>query len=990
MDNDVRQAVLELAGFYGMTAGDKYIKAIVNDGNDTTAALAAAEKAAKESPASVFTESKKKFPTVEKAVETINKLAHPNVHNSIAITPHKDGMTGIDKDLSYVNKFGKKKNGSDQGKGAPANKEFYTVDDLRGKEEKAAVNTGATPVHLIQVFPAASAPTTVNTELVALWLNSIPALEMSRAVPFLDIRVSLGVPNSPDAPKPMSLAKFLIGDTLPSNLTDDAKNIVKANFVKESDAGQAEGGEAAELDENTSIVSAMEVFTSPQTMVGKRTSDKSDPFRPLMSFLDMSISLSPAGGMMAFKTASMNLILHDRTRLKEVLSLVAPGGNGSTQIEVTYGWSHPDHNKLMRKSDASVNNRYGKLINAMRVTEVYNVTVANYKFTDTGEVELDVSLALAGTHTAASKEVTDPVVADKEKELNKFFVDLTAAIGRIRSKSEGGKVDLPKYVTSSTNLGGAALIARKDANKIKSFIARNKRKKGDLGEIKKLLQTIYGKDGKKGKLKSLKVSKSKILTQMLSEIKKTPDPFLPRRSIGNVTANDMRQAGNAFKYRGQKYVSLGKLLGKFLADSLAVDKDYKEVQLIFYPINESASYAHTINLAQFPVEIEDFEEIMKQKFGVHNRMTLGAFVRIINSYFIRDQGSEVYGMSSLFGSRNKDDKKKVLTSRKKARKYQKADVFGDKKLKILRTAYGMEDNDSGTSFRMPNVTLRFEVAPSTDLEKGADPILRVHVMDQSCGKAEQLKDAFMAFGGDGVFSVITRKAETKLPSHVRTPNHAASMSEHLAALETAKVIEKAKEHAVLKDSLTSDELAKLEGVYLLRTSLPPDNADTSAAFGTTITASDKDVLSFNAKDKIMSLFPAVVYGSAHSNITTADLGTVADSAMNTIMMLRQSKSDADKDIGSDNGLPLQVMPTQLSIETYGCPYVSFGQQVFVDFGTNTTADNFYAVVGLEHKFASGEFTTDIQMAQLDAFGTFRSALDSSNRMAAIVNLVYPK
>ena len=62
--------------------------------------------------------------------------------------------------------------------------------------------------------------------------------------------------------------------------------------------------------------------------------------------------------------------------------------------------------------------------------------------------------------------------------------------------------------------------------------------------------------------------------------------------------------------------------------------------------------------------------------------------------------------------------------------------------------------------------------------------------------------------------------------------------------------------------MTSAELAKLEGVYLLRTSLPPEDPAASEAFGTTITSSDKDVLSFNAKDKIKSLFlPSVLEGS---------------------------------------------------------------------------------------------------------------------------------
>ena len=91
------------------------------------------------------------------------------------------------------------------------------------------------------------------------------------------------------------------------------------------------------------------------------------------------------------------------------------------------------------------------------------------------------------------------------------------------------------------------------------------------------------------------------------------------------------------------------------------------------------------------------------------------------------------------------------------------------------------------------------------------------------------------------------------------------------------------------------------------------------------------------------------------------------------MMMRQDSASPDNDQGKDGGLPLQIMPTQLSVETHGCPYVSFGQQLFFDFNTGTTADNFYGVTGVEHKFEPGSYTTSIELRQLDGFGTFRSA-----------------
>ena len=989
MDNDVKNAVLELAGFYGMSAGDKYIQAIYNNGTvqSTSKALESANEAAVGSAASTFTEEAKSFTDLKTAVEEIKSkysTTLAEVAKVICITPH-NADSGLTKDEAFANAFSEKD--GDQGKGKPAG-DIFTMDDLREKDEKSDSITGLTPVHAIQIFPAKNTPASANTELSALWVNSIPAIEMSRAIPFFDMR--LVIPGSVPSvgPKSMSLDRFLMG----SFVDEKMKSYLNSHFLRDPSSAQIEGTEGSGLVTNEAVVGSMELFTSPQTMVSLTTGPRSgiaagqnaDPFRPLMSFTDMSISVVPSGGLMSFKTAKMNLILHDRTRLKEILSLVAPGKIGGTQLEVTYGWSHPNHNKLGRTTDASIDNRFAKLINAMRTTEVFNVQKTNYSFTESGEVEIEVDLALAGTGAIENIEITDPKVASKEETLSTMFAQISEILTRIRASAPGGKISYPKYVTSSTNLGGAALVQRKDAYKMRLAIQRLAGiKDPDYKELAKLLKGVYGAKGTTGKLKELRNSKTKILTDMIKFLKKSSDPFLPRRAIGNCTTRDMKVVSKGqIKAKNQSYVSFGKLVCTYVAEAIRHNDQYSEVQVVFYPINESASHAYTLNTAQFPILISDLETILKERFEVNHRMTIGAFLRIINGYFLRDQGSEVYGLDSLFGARTKGDDKKLRTKRKRNNSYKKGDKFAAKKLELLRKAYGLSKDSTGLSFRMPQVTLRYEVAPAKGKPESVKPILRVHVMDQGAGKAEQLKDAMMAFGGDGVFHQVERKSEAALKKKgVRIPDHGAGLLEHLTALTKSKIIKKASEESDLglDDALKSE----LEGIYILNTKAEPAAA---AAAGDNQTAAALS-LNFKAKETFKSLFPSITYGNANSNMISANLETISDSSMNTVALLRQGKSDADRDIGQDNGLPMQIMPTQLSIETYGCPYVAFGQQFFVDFGTNTTADNFYAVVGLEHKIAQGEFTTEISLVQLDGFGTFRSALDSKRRLEIVAKIV---
>ena len=54
------------------------------------------------------------------------------------------------------------------------------------------------------------------------------------------------------------------------------------------------------------------------------------------------------------------------------------------------------------------------------------------------------------------------------------------------------------------------------------------------------------------------------------------------------------------------------------------------------------------------------------------------------------------------------------------------------------------------------------------------------------------------------------------------------------------------------------------------------------------------------------------------------------------------------------------------------PLISFGTDIFFDFNTNTTADNFYICVGVDHKFTPGEFKTSAKFMQKDGFEKFRS------------------
>ena len=105
---------------------------------------------------------------------------------------------------------------------------------------------------------------------------------------------------------------------------------------------------------------------------------------------------------------------------------------------------------------------------------------------------------------------------------------------------------------------------------------------------------------------------------------------------------------------------------------------------------------------------------------------------------------------------------------------------------------------------------------------------------------------------------------------------------------------------------------------------------------------------------------------------------MSDPALTTVNMLRNSGGPEDPVGARETGLPLRVAPVQLGIETIGCPLWNFGQQLFIDFGTGTSVDNMYSVVGIDHSIAAGEFKSSVKLVQLDSYGKFESIVDVVN------------
>ena len=134
----------------------------------------------------------------------------------------------------------------------------------------------------------------------------------------------------------------------------------------------------------------------------------------------------------------------------------------------------------------------------------------------------------------------------------------------------------------------------------------------------------------------------------------------------------------------------------------------------------------------------------------------------------------------------------------------------------------------------------------------------------------------------------------------------------------------------------------------------------------------------NIKHNLKSMIPSVTVGAENSPIRTASatLSTAGD--LNTIFMNRGSKNYKVKGVKFDADLPLRVVPSQITMKMLGCPFINFGQYIFLDFLTGTNIDNAYTVTSMNHSIKPGSFETTVVFGQgsAQAYSEHYSGIES--------------
>lgn len=826
-----------------------------------------------------------------------------------------------------------------------------------------------------------------------IFLQALPSIEISKAVPYFDMKAIVkGDPTVANESgkkddgfkfgNGISIYKFLSGERIETEdtLVKSLVEAIPADMMLAPLSIEGKAGEKpdSETQEKKITVAGMEVFTAPQTLnrgdhqyIDLNTTDTNygpgatpsqipyenkvlDKFRPFMTVESFNVQVTPATGMLATKSAEVKVKLHDKTRLNQVIPFISPAKLGICDIQIEWGWSHPETRPEV--------NPYGALINSMRCKELWGVMNSSYTFTPEGQVDITLKLFSKGAQRASFE-----LISNNSKTGEHPIDTLKKIITAIRTAVKGLKkvgytlneeMGAPDVLGKASSVSGLLSLDDKARGKITKFINGMQKKKMNK-ESRKAWEGLgegwnEAKDSVTDFQQQLKDGLLKEIDAACSTKKIDGDPYLV---VDSKTApKGFAIKGDIYNINPAKYVSLGKLLLQLVAKPLLATGKFEEIQMVFYPMNEFAMFARNLNVAQYPINKAKIKQRLVAEIKKNPSITIQKLLNLIKRTFVNFPGDDIYGMSKAYSEKPDDDGKykikESFTKDEKAK--QKFSVLKSEILKLAYPGEGAERRFKKPSIQMWVECVQHEKDPSSS-------ILRLHFFDKACTSYSSYAQLWASTSSNDL-GIIGKYSNSKASVAKLEEKIAKAPKKEQKKLKEQLANRNARLSQHEKHAQRQIEIFQKNG--LIKEIKIGDTTKYQIAGG-------PDQL----RGILAANMPTLKYGTEFSGILNASLATNSNPQMETIHMQRQGGSSGTSD-GFDPGLPMSVKPVTLSIDTFGCPYVNFGQQFFVDFQTNTTIDDIYAVTGVGHSLSPSEFKTQIKLTPLNKTGQYRSLQDS--------------
>ena len=870
---------------------------------------------------------------------------------------------------------------------------------------------------LINIKSAQISPANKYTEAISLYMNSIPQIEMSRAVPYVDVKFQLGVdPILGNKLNALSIFKFLEGAV---NVAQNSPLSLLANV--NSVPGSTNGSTNSS---GFSSQAGIELFTTTQTMVNANESGINsrslrgvpvlDPFRPFLTFKNLTIDVQPTVGWFSFKTGKMEFCLHDRSRLNEIATFIKPDLYGTTDLYLEYGWKHPDN--------PTENNPFADLLNASRVREKYMIRNVTIGFDEQGQANITLDIAMRGGTDVSSQTIgeANPSTVAALQHIR----ELSESISRYRTSLfrgiETAQIHGIQILDAAGDAQNNIRLTPEQVDQFRQFTRYlgNIHANPSANAITRTLQNLFGSatgrnNTNSGENNNVVTTIRSQIHDLLQRLVATPqsgqtlantDPFLAKisdfrihgsgngreiallstgrgttghggglsrgrttRNNGSNSATTPEIIPTSMHFSGaQKFVSLAKLLLYFVALPLAEKEAFTEVQLIFYPFNDCAGMANNMSIGSFPIDInyffEQYVRLRTENASRAANITVRDFMAFIGATMLDDLAAPAYGLADLYtiSTDRNSHIQTVAPTETNAAQFQQT----------IETR--LRSQTPNGEFKMPQVQCFIEALPmrtsddatsdrttsrTPNIPDATKTILRLHVFDRQ-SSPYRAQGALIAATRNQVLNSL---APMPQDAQVADPDiHHNNTQLYQAIISAAETVPNGN-----------------GGIGLIRQIPGIDPAHPVYELNGGPTA---------IKEFVMSTMPYIIYGCQGTAIKSAQLSSQNVPELSTVNMLRSFRSGPLQPNGEQpGGLPLSIIPMELNMACLGCNLFEHTQQFFIDFQTGTSADNIYAVNGLSHKFEPGMFTTDVKFVYQDAYGKYSSFIDRINQAVAHLN-----
>jgi hypothetical protein len=636
----------------------------------------------------------------------------------------------------------------------------------------------------------------------------------------------------------------------------------------------------------------------------------------------------------------------------------------------------------------------------MRVREKYGIVNSSFTFDDAGQVIITLRIAMRGGIESRSENIAAGEVSGPIRDLQNIAETISSLRQRVFRSTENlpqREVRGLQFLDLAQDQAAQLILSselKKEAKDLRRSLSQSS--SPDATALLDALTRVFGSlerprdvDSGDGLRSQVRRSVTDSINTKITKMATTPDPMLRvpfelEEKLGESRARsgarlisesnkglteEQRRNSREYFQLFQKLgttnvtsVSLAKLLLTFIGDPMARTGKFDDVQLIFYPFNDKAGFAKSINIGEFQVDLQyfatEYTRYRLENVARAGNVNVRDFLRFVAETLVDDPAAISYG---LIQGRQQGItpiwRDVVAANNRNQSPINDAPIQNQLIEEALRDVTGGE-------FRMPQVEFFLEAVPrrmqmvegSMSDEGSSQTVLRIHVYDKTCSPYSTISQILEAQRNDQINSIPGSPLVSQDDSAVSEEN----------AQQASRIIQLADEYNLLEK--LQEQVQGPDGQLI--------SVDRYVIRGGPTAI----------KNFLYRSTPYIIYGAAGTNVIKANISSQQNPQLSTVNMLRSLRSDPLQPTGEQpGGLPLSVIPSEGTFDLNGCPLLEYTQQFFIDFQTGTSIDNIYAITDISHNFDGGTFRTSAKFVPLEAYGKYSSLTENIRTAIGIVN-----